>query len=58
MEAKVKKEEKKVEETSDNTSNVVEEMKIEDMPSNDEQRSVEEEIDNRVKVNHISFFTN
>lgn len=49
MEAKVKKEEKKVEETSNNTSNIVEEMKIEDIPSNDEQRSVEEEIDNRVK---------
>ena len=50
MEAKVNKEVEIVEETSDNTSNLVEEMKIEDIPENSkEQRSVDEEIDNRVK---------
>lgn len=51
MEAKEKeiKETKEVTETSDKPSIVSEEMKIEDIPENGEQRSIEEEIDNRVK---------
>ena len=49
MEAKVNEEVENVEETSNNTSNVVEEMKVEDIPENGEQRSVDDEIDNRVR---------
>ena len=49
MEAKVNEEVENVEETSNNTSNIVEEMKVEDIPENGEQRSIEDEIDNRVK---------
>lgn len=52
MEAKVNEEVKvkeEVTETSDNTSNIEEEMKVEDIPENGEQRSVDEEIDNRAK---------
>ena len=49
MEAKVNEEVENVEATSNNTSNVVEEMKIEDIPENGGQRSIDEEIDNRAK---------
>lgn len=45
----IEKEEVKEEVTSENNSEVIEEMKVEDIPDNGEQRSVEEEIDKKNK---------
>ena len=43
----IEKKEVKEEVTSENNSEVIEEMKVEDIPDNGEQRSVEEEIENK-----------